>query len=136
MNFLPYDDLILTLGESADNGFRGYCSGRSAQAIRKRTGRKHPAIPIAERESGCRRQRSGFPDSYRRILPHYGQQSDFPDSYRRATFSTGKTPVFRIPAVGNHQNLRYKTGISCFGRSQILIFAGQYAILLISAAEA
>ena len=50
--------------------------------------------------------------------------------------AAGNAPVFRIPAVGNHQNLRYKTGISCFGRSQILIFAGQYAILLISAAEA
>ena len=100
-------------------------------------------------------QLSDFPDSYRRKLPlttdktpifriltvgkplTTGQNPISPIlTVEKATFSTGKTPVFRIPAVGNHQNLRYKTGISCFGRSEILIFAGQYAILLISAAEA
>ena len=87
--------------------------------------------------------------------PPAAEKSYFPDSCHRKSFpTTGQNPIFPIPAVENHLLLRvkmtelyflpykaaeiYGTGneISCFGRSEIPISAGQHAILLISAVEA
>ena len=84
--------------------------------------------------------------------PHYGQKSGFPDSCRRILpLTTGRNPVSLIPAVGFCLSLRVKmaelyflpykatkiygtgTEISFFGRSKLSISTGQHAILLISA---
>ena len=86
---------------------------------------------------------------------HYGQKSGFPDSYRRILpLTTGRNPVSLIPAVGFCLSLRVKmaelyflpykatkiygtgTEISFLGRSKLSISAGQHAILLISVVEA
>ena len=82
----------------------------AAQTIRKRIGRKRPAIPIAARESRLPQARIRFSG----FLPQdfafaYGQLSDFPDSYRRKLpRSTGKNPIFPIRTVEKPLSLRTK----------------------------
>ena len=85
---------------------------------------------------------------------YYGPKSIFSDSCRRKSpLTTGQNPIFLILTVEYCLSLRAKmtelyflpykvtkiygtkTGISCFGRSEIPISTGQHANLLISAVE-
>ena len=88
------------------------------------------------------------------FVAYYGPKSIFSDSCRRKSpLTTGQNPIFLILTVEYCLSLRAKmtelyflpykvtkiygtkTGISCFGRSEIPISTGQHANLLISAVE-